>query len=296
MITTFFLSVLLQGCSSEGGGPGDIDLDRPEVSEGGDTADEAPLDPTETPDGPDIPDTLEDEGDCVQDIDIVFVIDVSTSMSFVLDQLSAGIEDVWAYTLTFSTEPDYQPAFGLVVFVDDVLVTNSARPYDTAELLRTEFDTWRAFTSTENEPGGGPGTNDDCPENAIDALYAAAAQMPWRDGALHIIIFATDDTFVENPGTLGTGDILVQHTYNEVYSEVLGREIRVSAFAAHVGVCWDHNNAAPGYFEPYLGTPPLPEATGASAFDIQDVSSGTISMTEAVKGVILDEYCTPFVI
>jgi hypothetical protein len=214
----------------------------------------------------------------------------------VLDRLSSGIEEVWNYALTFSNDPSYQPRFGLVVFVDDVLFTNSALPFSTPAQLRSEFDRWRDFTSSESEPGGSPGMNDDCPENAIDALFAGATQFGWRNGALHIIIFATDDTFVERPGTLGSANLPVAHTYAEVLSEVLAREIRVSAFAAHTGVCWDHNNGEPGFFAPYQGNPPLPEATGSNAFDIQQVASGTISMTEAIKGIILEEYCTPFVI
>jgi len=41
--------------------------------------------------------------------------------------------------------------------------------------------------------------------------------------------------------------------------------------------------------------PALPGATGSRAFDIQDVASGSISMTEAIKDIILEEYCSPYV-
>lgn len=241
------------------------------------------------------PDQCMPPEDCTQDIDIVFVLDVSTSMSFVLQYLSDGIGEVWNYALTFSDAPDYEPRFGLVVFVDDHLVTNSGMPYGSAAELQGAFDTWRAFTSSNDEPGGSPGHNNDCPENAIDALYAGATEFPWRDGALHIIILATDDTFREHPQTLGSGPVVVQHTYAEVLAEVLAREIRVAAFAAHVGVCWDRNNGEPGFFTDYNGQPALPAATGSHAFDIQDVATGTISMTEAIQDIILEEYCEPFV-
>ena len=239
-------------------------------------------------------DTCVPPEDCTQDIDVMFVIDVSTSMSFVLQDLSDGITEVWNYTLTFSVSPDFEPRFGLVVFVDDVLATNGGAPYGSAAELQAAFDSWRAFTSTEAEPGGGAGTNDDCPENAIDGLYAGATSFAWRDGALHIIIFATDDTFVERPGTLGSAFLPVQHTYAEVLAEVLAREVRVAAFAAHTGVCWDSNNGEPGFFTDYGGQPALPAATGSRAFDIQDVASGSIDMTEAIKDIILEEYCSPY--
>ena len=232
--------------------------------------------------------------DCAQDIDIVFVMDVSTSMGFVLQDLSDGITQVWNYTLTLNDDPDFEPRFGLVVFVDDCLVTNGGAWYGSAAELQGAFDTWRAFTSSEAEPGGSPGTNNDCPENAIDGLHAGATAFAWRDGALHIIIFATDDTFRERPGTLGSGPVAVQHTYAEVLAEVIAREIRVAAFAAHVGVCWDSNNGEPGFFTDYNGQPALPAATGSRAFDIQDVASGTISITSAIEGILLEEYCTPY--
>jgi hypothetical protein len=293
-----FCAAALSGCSSGQSSGDGMTGDGPDTAAENDAAaDLLPENPPDTP-RPDMPaDGTGEPEECVQDMDILFVIDVSTSMTFVLDTLSAGIVEVWNYALTFSDDPSYDPHFGLVVFVDDVLFTNNAQPYATAELIRSEFDTWRAFTSSNGEPGGSPGMNNDCPENSIDALFAGATQFGWRDGALHIIIFATDDTFVERPGTLGSGPVYVQHTCNEVLSEVLAREIRVSAFAAHVGVCWDSNNGEPGFFAPCNdGSPPLPDATGSNAYDIQQVASGTINLTEAIKGILLDEYCTPFLI
>jgi hypothetical protein len=287
----------IPACSSDQGSDDSVSGDGIDQAAEGDEAADLPAEnPGDTP-GPDIPtDGTGEPEDCIQDIDILFVIDVSTSMTFALDTLSAGITEVWNYALTFSDEPDYDPQFGLVVFVDDILFTNGGLPFATADQLRTEFDTWRAFTASESEPGGSPGTNNDCPENSIDALFAGSTQFGWREGGLHLIIFATDDTFVESPGTLGSYYLPVQHTYNQVLSEVLAREIRVSAFVAHIGTCWDSNNGDPGFFTPFNGSPPLPEATGASAYDIQQVASGTLSLTEAIKDILLDEYCTPFLI
>ena len=54
-------------------------------------------------------------------------------------------------------------------------------------------------------------------------------------------------------------------------------------------------NTEPGFFTDWGGDPALPAGTGAEVFDIQEVRAGTLSMTEAINGVILDEYCTPFI-
>jgi hypothetical protein len=239
--------------------------------------------------------TTDVDAECNDVIDVVFVLDVSTSMTPVLGALHAGIGDVWSAALGLS--PDAR--FGLVVFVDDVMVTRGGEPYGSLVELQDEFQHWRDFCSSNDEPGGSGGYNTDCPENTLDAVWAAATAFPWRDNAVRIIVLATDDTFVERPDALGSDWIEVQHTYAEVRDEVLAREIRVAAFAAH-----DSSNcsippthdAEPGLFSDWLGLPALPASTGAQVFDIQDVRSGALSMSEAISDVILNEYCTPFLI
>lgn len=239
--------------------------------------------------------TTEVDAECIQDIDIVFVLDVSTSMTPVLDALARGIGEVWSAALGLA--PDAQ--FGLVVFVDDVMVTNGGGPYGALADLQGEFAYWRDFCASNNEPGGSDGFNNDCPENTLDAVWAAATSFPWRENALRMIILATDDTFVERPDRLGSAWIAVQHTYAEVLDELRAREVRVAAFAAHDSSNCSIpplHNTEPGFFTEWGGLPPLSEGTGAEVFDIQAVRAGTLSMTEAINGVILDEYCTPFLI
>jgi len=235
-----------------------------------------------------------DGEDCVQDLDIVFVLDVSTSMTPVLEALRLGIADVWTAALALSSDPH----FGLVVFVDDVNVTNAGGPYPDVARLQTEFGYWRNFCATEREPGGSAGTNTDCPENMIDAVWAAAERFPWREGSLRVVILATDDTFVESPGTLGSASLRVQHTYADLVAALVARQVRVAAFAAHTSVACSippvHNTEA-GFFTPYGPSPSLGAATGAAVFDIGGVQSGAVSMAEAISGVILDEWCTPFI-
>jgi len=323
-------AVLLGGCSpaDDSVGPHDIVGDRSDADGSSDTLDVEPPDGADAdvePDVPveDVPDTEppdapgDEAGDVPEEdaaeipaevtdestapevdatacyLDVVFVLDVSTSMTSVLDALQAGIGDVWSYAagLTLFAQ------FGLVVFVDDVQVTNGGAPWASAADLQAEFARWRAFCGSESEPGGSAGTNWDCPENTIDALWQAVDRFSWRAGSTRVVIFATDDTFVEPPATLGSGYLLVHHTYADLVTHLRDNQIRVAVFAAH-----DSDNCAippvynteAGFFAPWGGTAALPDATGARVFDVDGVRAGSISMTEAINDVILEEFCTPY--
>jgi hypothetical protein len=296
--TIILAASLLVACSGDGGTP--WIMDGWDVT--GDGADDAALDadgpadaPAETPDGVDHTGDI----DCHQDIDIVFVLDVSTSMSWVLEQLASEIGSVWEYAVSFSAHPDYDPAFGLVVFVDDVLVTNGGEPYPSVEALQGEFNSWRAFCSSNAQPGGSSCTNMDCPENTLDALADATEMYAWRPGALHVAIHVTDDTFKEAPDSLCSvisPSIPVRHTYPETLDLLVTSEIRVGVFAMRAGsYCTTPPDKEPGFFEPWEGFPPIPEATGSTVWELDRVQSGEISLTEAIAGFVLEEWCTDFI-
>ena len=238
---------------------------------------------------------------CVDPIDVVFVIDVSTSMADELDNIRAGIGSIWraAEDLTASTQ------FSLVVFVDAVEAVNGCAPFATVDDLEAEFERWRAFCSSNRQPGPSGGNNGDCAENSIDALHAAATTCPWRDGATHVLVHVTDDTFAERPanlgGTLGLpgfGLIPVQHTYGEVMTALVEGEIRVGAFAAPGAgeFCGAGTSAdvGRGFHAGFAGNPSLPEATGGRAFDIREVRAGTLDMAETITSLIRAEHCTLF--
>jgi hypothetical protein len=294
--TIILAASLLVACSGDGGTP--WIMDGWDVT--GDAAGDAALDadgpadvPVEAPDGVDHTGDL----DCHQDIDIVFVLDVSTSMEWVLEQLASEIGAVWEYAVAMSAHPDYDPAFGLVVFVDDVLVTNSGEPYASVGDLQTEFNSWRAFCSTEAQPGGSSCRNMDCPENTLDALADAAETYAWRPGALHVAIHVTDDTFKEAPDSLCSTispSIPVRHTYPETLDLLVTNEIRVGVFAGG-SPCPIPANKNPGFFEPWGSYPPIPEATGSRVWELRRVQTGEISLTEAIAGFVLEEWCTDFI-
>jgi len=232
---------------------------------------------------------------CAEPLDVVFVIDVSTSMADEVEQIRAGMDSIWAAasSLTSNTQ------FGLVVFVDDVVAVSSCAPFASKSSMQTEFEEWRAFTSSNAQPGGGASGNTDCPENSLDALHTAATVCPWRDGATHIAIHVTDDTFAERPATL-SGSILgdgidVQHTYAETVSALQENMVRVGAFAAPTGEfcgAGTSSDTARGFLTPYMGMDSIPDATGGRAWSIRDVRSGTLDMAEAINEFTEDEYCT----
>jgi hypothetical protein len=232
---------------------------------------------------------------CSDPLDVVFVIDVSTSMADEIEQIRAGIDSIWsaAQALTANTQ------FGLVVFVDDVVAVNACGPFASREAMQTEFMRWREFTSSNNQPGGSPYMNSDCPENSIDALHLAASSCPWRDGATHIVIHVTDDTFAERPASLsgfaGFGGIPVAHTYPEAVMALQMHEVRVGTFAAPTAEACGagtSSDTAQGFHTPYRGMPAIPEATSGRAWNIRDVRAGTLDMAEAINEFTAAEYCT----
>ncbi|MBK7581700.1 MAG: VWA domain-containing protein [Myxococcales bacterium] len=91
-------------------------------------------------------------GVCDQAVDIVFVMDVSTSMGAFLSKLAGEIEavDKAVQTLNLKQPPHY----GLVVFVDDTLFANSSQPYSDVAALKTDFQSWASFTSSNQQTAG----------------------------------------------------------------------------------------------------------------------------------------------
>ncbi len=234
---------------------------------------------------------------CAEPLDVVFVIDVSTSMADEVEQIRAGMDSIWsaAQALTSNTQ------FGLVVFVDDVVAVGSCAPFASKEAMQEEFSRWRSFTSSNSQPGGGATSNTDCAENSLDALHVAATACPWRGGATHIAIHVTDDTFAERPAVLSmglfSGGIAVAHTYAETVDALVANEVRVGAFAAPTGEfcgAGTSGDTASGFLAPYMGMDSIPDATGGRAWSIREVRDGTLDMATAINEFAEDEYCTLF--
>ena len=239
----------------------------------------------------DAPNITEGGTTCDQDVDIVFVMDVSTTMGPFLDQLAAEIimVDEALDAMQLPSEPHY----GLVVFVDDAALLNAGAPYDSVATLQQDFMEWSDFTSSNSQVSG-VGFNNTWPENSLDAIYLAAAGFQWRPATstLRLVIHTTDDTFWDGP-TTGNG-VQIQRGYEETVMALQDREIRDFSFAAQIGGQCECEDVTPGWSTPYMGMLPIPEATGGLVYDIDLVLTGQVSLADALTEAVETTMCEPY--
>lgn len=230
-------------------------------------------------------------GACNQAVDIVFVMDVSTSMEPFLNKLASEIEavDTAVKALNLASTPHY----GLVVFVDDTMFVNSGKPYADVLTLKTDFQSWASFTSSNQQTAGG-GQNTTWPENSLDALYRAAKEFEWRpvESTLRLVIHTTDDTFWQGPATQDGVQIL--HNYPDTVSALQSAQVRVFSFASKLGGITGTQDVSAGWFTPLAGSPTIPVATGGGVFEIDGVANGSISLSNAIPAAVKDTQCKPY--
>lgn len=316
---------LLGGCRppvsdtvDDAGADGDVEPDDAGDQDVGPDADETEPPPDDA--GPD----AEDDEICTDAIDLVFVLDVSSSMGFVLQQLQSQIGEV----VDAANELAEDSHFGLVAFVDNYAIDDTGDLEDglvhtQATTLQEAFRHYReTYTVPNRNPGDGPDgpttQNPICEENALDALWAAAADFPWRDNATRVIIVATDDTFLERPDNYGDrdgdgetnltnfpreGDYPALYTVPEAITELQDARVRVFSFSrvrvpglldpsrCGTGRRLPWNAITDGWTTQYGSNPPIPEATDARNFDIGLVRNGSLSLVATINEVVVDSYC-----
>lgn len=232
-----------------------------------------------------------DAAACEQSVDIVFVMDVSTSMGPFLTKLAGEIEvvDQAVQALGLPAPPRY----GLAVFVDDVLFVNNGQPYSDVKALKADFQTWSSFTSSNKQVNSSI-SNSTWPENSLDAIYAAAAQFAWRPlGTVQrLVIHTTDDTFWQGPGT--NNGVNVLRNYGETLQILQSNQIRVFSFAEKLGGSCECLDVTAGFFAPYLGSPALPGATGGGVFELNRVMSNQVSLSASINGAVSGTLCEPY--
>ncbi len=265
-------------------------------------------------------------GPCSDVVDVVFVLDISSSMIFVLDQLDAEIGLVVDAAAGLAPEPH----FGLVAFADNYALDHTGSleggaVHTDAASLRAAFQYHRTtYTNVDRNPGDGPGgptvQNPICEENSNDALYGAAAEFPWRDNATRVVILVTDDTFLERPDNYGDrdgdgltdktdfpreGDYPAERTMAETVEALQTERARVFSFTRLVepfifdplrcgtGRRLPWASISDGWSTPYNGGAPIPEQTDGANFDLEQVRSGSLSLAETINQVVLDSYCSP---
>lgn len=263
---------------------------------------------------------------CRDSVDLVFVLDVSSSMGFVLDKLAQEIGKV--VTASNKLAPDSH--FGLVAFVDnhrmdDTGPSSGGRVHLDAATLSAAFTQIKiTYTQPNRNPGDGPTgptlQNPICEENANDALYAAAEEFPWRENSNRVFILATDDTFLERPDNYGDrdgdgktdktdypreGDYPALRKMAETVDLLRKTKVRVFAFTrlkppgpfdltkCGTGRRLPWSAVSDGWSTPYGGGTPIPAATGGTNFDLDQVFAGKLSLTETINNMVLDSHCKP---
>ncbi len=265
-----------------------------------------------------------DAGVCEDVIDVVFVLDTSSSMGFVLSQLETQIAQVVSASNTVAANAH----FGLIVFQDNHFIDNTGpldggKVHTDATSLQTAFRNYRTnFTNADRNPGDGltgPTTqNPICEENSLDALYAATADFPWRANATRVVILATDDTFLERPDNYGDrdhdgltnktdfpreGNYPAARTLTETVTALRDGRIRVFSFSritqpniferCGTGRRLPWADITDGWTTPYGSQPPIPLQTDGGNFDLDQVKNGSLSLSATINQVVLESFCSP---
>lgn len=228
---------------------------------------------------------------CGVPLDIVLVLDVSSSMPDDLMRVRDAVPGLFDAARAL----DATATLSLVVFVDDVLAVNACAPYASSADLVAEIDRRIAAAPANTSPVSGV-VNQDCMENALDALFDASTMCTWRPGAEHTLVLVTDDTFGERPRVLSGewgGGVFVATTYAEALTALSSRAIRLVAVAQSgagdpcgAGTSLD---VGQGFFTPYMDMTSLPDATGGVAIDLREVRDGRV----ALGARLADLLCAP---
>ncbi len=271
--------------------------------------------------------TTPDGGECKEVIDVVFVLDTSSSMDFVLTKLEAQIADVVIASNMIATDTH----FGLIAFQDNYALDKTGPlengvVHTNAQTLQTAFKNYRVnYTAYNRNPGDGPSgpttQNPICEENSLDSLYAAATAFPWRTNATRVVILATDDTFLEASDNYGDrdhdgdttstdfpseGDYPAAHTMAETVNALRAGKIRVFSFSrinqpsflerCGTGRRFPWGDITDGWTTPYNGIAPIPMQTDGGNYNLDEVKSGSLSLSATINEVVLDSHCNPVIL
>lgn len=270
-----------------------------------------------------------DAGQCEEVVDVVFVLDTSSSMDFVLTKLEQQIAQV----VTASNMVAADAHFGLIVFQDNHFLDNTGPlengvVHTTATSLQTAFRFYKDnFTANNRNPGDGLSglttQNPICEENSLDALYAAASTFPWRTNATRVVILATDDTFLERSDNYGDrdkppdgltdktdypreGNYPAARTMSETVTALQDSRVRVFSFSrltqpnflerCGTGRRLDWADITDGWTTPYKNQPPIPDQTDGANYDLDKVKTGSLSLADTINEVVLDSHCNPIIL
>jgi hypothetical protein len=268
-----------------------------------------------------------DNSSCTQDIDVVLVLDVSSSMGYLLDKLGNEISGI----VDAANKLKPGAHFGMIGFADNgAFATNGSDAngiiHTKAATLKSAFSDFKnTYTDYNRNPADGPnGLTDQnplCEEDSLDSIYMAAHDYPWRPGAARVIIVTTDDTFLEAPDNYGDrdgdgkedktdypreGNYPAVHTVKDTVQAVKDANARVFSITRLTapgpfsigGKCGtgrrhsSDDSVAYGWSQPYDNNQtPIPVQTDGKNFDLDQIATGKIDLAATINGVVLQTHC-----
>jgi von Willebrand factor type A domain len=213
-------------------------------------------------------------------LDLVLVVDESSSMTAALAKLRSEVGGL--VSSLEALDPNAQVA--LVTFVDDARAARDGQALD-VPALEAELADAAARAPMNHSPVSGV-VNQDCAENALDALALAATLPALRPGSERLVLVLTDDTFAENPSVLSGpygGGVVVQSTYASLSQTLVARGLHVSALTRTgagraCGAPVASAQVGPGFDSPWNGQPSLPDATGGGWSDLDVWLAGNLDL------------------
>jgi hypothetical protein len=213
----------------------------------------------------------------VRPLDLVFVLDVSTTMNE-LSRLRAAVESAYAVVEARGGAV----RFGLTTFENGVHVHRDGAFLD-RQAFFDELDALLLPGSWVPDPDRPRQLmNFDLQENVLDALAWSAEGFDLRPNARHDFLLMTDDTFREPPEVFSDGTPAL-HSYEQVAAALEAHGIRL--FSVHAplrgrGLSSDHD-----------GEPSLVERTGGDWFDIADVDRGALDLDVLLSDLLAGRTC-----
>jgi len=210
-------------------------------------------------------------------LDLVFVIDVSTTMGAEINALYQSVDTL----LDHVTDAGLDVHLGLTTYVNDVIVHGNGAVLPRSDFfseLETQLEWQNAAWGIRDSQR--QADNWDMPENLLDALYRTADEFAFRTHVKRYLVLMTDDTFMEPPAVY-TGDNPALYRYDQAAVKLLQAGVVLHSIHSLT--------SAAGLSEPYNSTPSLVDMTGGTYHDILDVVAGQ-SLDEMLN-YLVDDPC-----
>lgn len=197
-----------------------------------------------------------------QPLDLVFVLDVSTTM----DEIAALRGSIEALFDRIDAQA-LDVRVGLTTFENDIVVHRDGEFLDRASFFRELDSQLLEGTWIPNPELNRQLVNLELPENSLGALYRSVNGFEFRPAARRFLLLMTDATFLEPPAVFSDGTPAM-HPYTDVEASL--ERVHVNLFSIHAPAYGS------GLSEPHNGEPALVDASEGSWLDIDRADSRSL--------------------